>query len=103
MAQRIPESPEVTAHTEEAWVSVIQKMDEAYADLVHYQVEIEDKNAELNEAKSFFDSVQGSMSDLLMVCDHQGVVQQVNRSLELLVGQSQSALVGVHFSTPTYP
>jgi len=99
MAQRIPESPEVTAHTEEAWVSVIQKMDEAYADLVHYQVEIEDKNAELNEAKSFFDSVQGSMSDLLMVCDHQGVVQQVNRSLELLVGQSQSALVGVHFST----
>ena len=53
--------------------------------------------------KAIFDSVQGSMSGLLMVCDHQGVVQQVNRSLELLVGQSQSALVGVHFSTPTYP
>ena len=53
MSQRIPESPEVTAHTKEAWVSVIQKMDEAYVDLVHYQVEIEDKNAELNEAKSY--------------------------------------------------
>ncbi|MCU7808885.1 MAG: PAS domain-containing sensor histidine kinase, partial [Candidatus Thiodiazotropha sp. (ex Semelilucina semeliformis)] len=39
--------------TESAWIDVIQKMDKVYADLVHYQVELEQKNAELEEAQQF--------------------------------------------------
>ena len=71
-------------NSEDAWVSVIQKMDEAYADLVHYQVEIEEKNVELEENKLFFDSIESSMSDVLIVCDHNGCIQRINRALENL-------------------
>lgn len=85
--------------TEDAWVSVIQKMDEAYADLVHSQVEVEEKNAELEENKLFFDSIQSSMSDVLIVCDHNGAIQRVNSALENLTGRKGDSLVGVHFTT----
>lgn len=36
--------------SEEAWIEVIQKMDEIYADLVHAQVEAEKRHAELDQA-----------------------------------------------------
>ncbi|MDX1812030.1 MAG: ATP-binding protein [Gammaproteobacteria bacterium] len=36
--------------SEEAWIDVIHKMDEVYADLVRYQLELESKNAELLQA-----------------------------------------------------
>lgn len=79
---------------EDAWVSVIQKMDEAYADLVQSQVEVEQKNVELEEAKSFSDSIQSAMNDVLIVCDNDGVIEGVNRALTELVGESQQALIG---------
>lgn len=43
--------------TEESWIEVIRKMDSVYADLVGYQVELEDKNTELEEAHRFINSV----------------------------------------------
>lgn len=82
---------------DEAWVSVIQKMDETYADLVHYQVEIEQKNLELEQTQGFLDSVQSSMSDVLIVCDKQGVIQQVNSALEQLTGVQAESLIGRSF------
>lgn len=82
---------------EDAWVSVIHKMDEAYADLVHYQVEVEEKNAELEEAKSFSDSIQGAMSDVLIVCDTQGTIQGCNSALEDLTGRSETEVIGLSF------
>lgn len=85
-------------NSEDAWVSVIQKMDEAYADLVHYQVEIEEKNVELEENKLFFDSIESSMSDVLIVCDHNGCIQRINRALETLTGRSAESLVGINFT-----
>lgn len=83
---------------EDAWVSVIQKMDEAYADLVRYQVEVEEKNLELEENKQFFDSIQSSMSDVLIVCDHSGYIQRVNRALEFLTGSVGESLIGTRFT-----
>jgi len=50
---------------EAAWIEVIQKMDEVYADLVHYQVEVEAKNSALEEAQRFIESVQQSMTDVV--------------------------------------
>jgi len=87
--------PDIDA--EDAWVSVIHKMDEAYADLVHYQVEVEEKNVELEEAKSFSDSIQSSMSDVLIVCNTQGVIQGCNRALEQLTGRSEAEVIGLSF------
>lgn len=91
-------TPPANIDPEDAWVSVIQKMDEAYADLVHSQVEVEEKNTELEEARSFLHSIQSAMSDVLIVCDQNGVVQGVNRALEQLTGRSEEELIGARFT-----
>lgn len=91
-------TPPANVDSEDAWVSVIQKMDEAYADLVHSQVEVEEKNTELEDARSFLHSIQSAMSDVLIVCDQNGVVQGVNRALEQLTGRSEEELMGTRFT-----
>ncbi|MCV6611980.1 MAG: ATP-binding protein [Amphritea sp.] len=95
MAKPSDQPSENLSSSEDAWVSVIQKMDEAYADLVHYQVEVEEKNAELEEARSFFASIQSAMSDVLIVCDHSGAIEGVNSALEQLTGLNESELIGL--------
>ncbi|MCU7846183.1 MAG: PAS domain S-box protein [Candidatus Thiodiazotropha sp. (ex Monitilora ramsayi)] len=84
--------------TESAWIDVIQKMDKVYADLVHYQVELEQKNAELEEAQQFIRSVLESMTEVLIVCDIQGRILQVNQALEDLTGKPESELLGRPFN-----
>jgi len=79
--------------SEEAWIEVIQKMDAVYADLVHYQVELEEKNSALEEAQHFIDSVQAAMTDVLIVCDIRGRIEQVNPALERLIGKPANALL----------
>lgn len=82
-----------------AWIEVIRKMDETYADLVRYQVELEEKNSALEEAQQFISSVLSSMTDVLIVCDEQGRVQQVNKALEEILGEPEAALKGRPFKT----
>jgi two-component system sensor histidine kinase HupT/HoxJ len=82
---------------DDAWIEVIRKMDETYADLVRYQVELEQKNTALEDAQRFIASVLSSMTDVLIVCDVQGRIQQVNQALEDLVGRGEAALKGTSF------
>lgn len=82
--------------TESAWIEVIHKMDAVYADLVRYQVELERKNSALEEAQQFIRSVLAAMTDVLIVCDIQGRVQQVNRALEDLTGKPEASLLNRH-------
>ena len=77
-----------------AWIDVIQHMDSIYADLVHYQVELEDKNARLEDAQSFIHSVISSISDILIVCDINGMIQQVNHALEDIISIDAEQLIG---------
>ncbi|MES9928816.1 MAG: PAS domain-containing protein, partial [Candidatus Thiodiazotropha sp. 6PDIVS] len=86
----IETSLEFSETTENAWIDVIQKMDKVYADLVHYQVELEQKNAELEETQQFIRSVLESMTEILIVCDVQGRILQVNQALEDLTGKPES-------------
>jgi len=79
---------------EEAWIEVVQKMDSVYAELVNSQAELEKKNAELEDAQKFISSVLSSMTDVLIVCDPDGKIQQVNQALEHLAGFSEKALIG---------
>lgn len=81
-----------------AWIEVIQKMDRVYADLVHYQVELEEKNSALEEAQRFIESVMASMTDVLVVCDIRGQIQQVNIALSDLTGRAISDLIGHSFT-----
>jgi two-component system, NtrC family, sensor histidine kinase HupT/HoxJ len=87
-------SLELDAGSENAWIEVIRKMDSVYADLVHYQIELEQKNAALELAQQFIDSVLSSMTDVLIVCDTGSRVQQVNAALEKLTGIPASEFIG---------
>lgn len=77
-----------------AWIEVIQRMDSIYADLVCSQVELEEKNAELEDAQRFIQSVNSSISDVLVVCDVDGSIQQVNKALLDFTGKPAKALAG---------
>ncbi len=79
---------------EDVWIEVIQKMDAVYAELVESQVELERKNMALEDAQKFIESVLSSMTDVLIVCDRQGNIQQVNSALENLTGHREQALIG---------
>ena len=83
---------------EQVWIEVIQRMDNIYADVVHYQVELEEKNAALEDAQSFIQSVVTSMSEILIVCDINGHIQQVNQTLIDSIGRSGEQLRGKDLS-----
>ena len=91
-------SPELEAEArradDQAWIEVIQRMDSIYADLVHYQVELEEKNSELQNAKRFIESVISSMTEILIVCDLNGRIQQVNQALVDHLGTAADLLIG---------
>ncbi|NVK19688.1 MAG: PAS domain S-box protein [Methylocystaceae bacterium] len=79
---------------ESAWLEVIQKMDEVYSDLLEREVDLENKNAELEEAHDFIDSIMEAMSDILIVCDRVGRIVKVNRPLLDLTGFDEEDLFG---------
>jgi len=81
------------AGTESAWVEVIHKMESVYADLVQHQVELEAKNSELEEAQQFISSVLSAMTDVLLVCDTAGNIEQVNSALEQLTGNPRNSFL----------
>jgi two-component system, NtrC family, sensor histidine kinase HupT/HoxJ len=78
---------------EAAWIEVIRKMDEVYADLLRYETDLEEKNTALEEAQAFISSVIESVSDILIVCDRNGVVLQVNPAAVRLLGSPAEALL----------
>ncbi len=80
--------------SEETWVEVIRQMDRVYGELVQSQIALEEKNAELESAQEFIGSVVSSMTDLLIVCDTDGLIQQVNDALLRLTGLNAEMLVG---------
>jgi two-component system sensor histidine kinase HupT/HoxJ len=84
---------------EEAWIEVVQKMDAVYADLVHHQVELEHKNAALEEAQQFIGGVLAAMTDVLIVCDRNGRIERVNAALEQLTGRAEADLIGAPLQT----
>ncbi|WP_372394889.1 ATP-binding protein [Azospirillum sp. HJ39] len=82
------------ADAESAWIEVIRKMDETYANLVAQQVELERKNAELEEAQAFIASVLESMTDVLIACDRDGRIEQTNPAAERALACTGRDLTG---------
>jgi len=85
---------DLTSQGEDTWVEVIRQMDRVYGELVDSQTALEEKNAELESAQEFISSVVSSMTDLLIVCDTDGRIQQVNDALLRLTGLGPDTLVG---------
>jgi two-component system sensor histidine kinase HupT/HoxJ len=63
-------------------------------ELIDYEIVLEERNSRLEEWRQFIDGVLGSMSDVLIACDANGVIEKVNPSLERLVGRPEAALRG---------
>jgi len=80
---------------EDAWIEVIQKMDEVYNDLLQYEVALEEKNTALEESQRFVFSVLASMSDILVVCDREGRIEVVNHAMTQFAGKPEKDLIGM--------
>lgn len=90
--------PQLDAAGEAGWIEAIHKMEEVYNNVLRYQVELEEKNAALEEAQQFILSILTAMSDVLVVCDRHGIVQEVNRAMLDLLGLDKQAVLGHAFT-----
>ncbi|MBL8475952.1 MAG: PAS domain-containing protein [Methyloversatilis sp.] len=79
---------------EATWLDVIQRMDEVYSQLVSDEIALEQKNVELEQSQQFIFSVMSAMSDVLLVCNERGEIEETNAALCELVGRSDDALRG---------
>ncbi|MGE5478664.1 MAG: sensor histidine kinase [Bacteroidales bacterium] len=86
--------PDYANAQETAWIEVIRKMEEVYSDLISYEIELEEKNSALEEAQRFITSVLSSVSDILVVCDPKGAIQQVNLAFLRLTDFAEVDLLG---------
>ena len=78
---------------DDAWMNVIQKMDEVYAQLLTDEVALEQKNAQLEASQQLVYSLLSSMSDVLVATDAQGLIEQTNPALCELVGCTDETLM----------
>ena len=101
MASGAPDSLELDPNqmTEAAWVEVIQQMEQVYSNLISYQVELEQKNRELEEANQLISSVQRAMTEVLIVTDLSGKLIQHNGPLEQMTGLTPVELAGRDIAT----
>ncbi len=79
---------------EATWLDVIHKMDEVYSKLVSDEIELEEKNAQLEQSQQFIFSLLSAMSDVLIACNQDGLIEETNAALCELVGRSEEALRG---------
>lgn len=84
-----------SAEGEQIWLNVIGKMEETWGQLIGQQVELERKNAALEEAHAFMASVFESMSDVLIACDTALRIVRTNTAAEKLFAPAGQSIVGV--------
>ncbi|KAA8609918.1 hyaluronan synthase [Salipiger aestuarii] len=76
---------DVSGVDDEVWRSVLKAVDQTYSELVAHQEQLERRNDELVAAKTLIESLLQSVSDILMVIDHDGAVIEASASLVDLV------------------
>src|SRR5664279_290399 len=96
---RLPIPSELDPFSESAWIEVVRSMDEVYNELLQYEVVLEQKNSELEESQQFIFSILTSMSDLLVVCDRNSVIEEVNHSLLAFNGKTEQEMKGAKLAT----
>ncbi len=92
--ERLMPSGPMEGVDESTWMDVIQKMDEVYSQLIHDEIELEKKNTELEQSQQFIFSVLAAMSDVLLVCNERGMIEETNAALCELVGRNDAELRG---------
>ncbi|MFB2530738.1 ATP-binding protein [Paracoccus sp. p4-l81] len=82
-----------------AWGDVLSAMDRTYADLVDHQNQLEAQNAELESLRFHLHSVLQSVSDVLIVVNRTGRIEDISVSTCDRTGQSRDHLLGQDVST----
>ncbi|OIQ73048.1 C4-dicarboxylate transport sensor protein DctB [mine drainage metagenome] len=90
----VPPANELEGVGEATWLDVIHKMEEVYSELVADEIELEEKNAQLELSQQFIFSLLTAMSDVLIACNQDGLIEETNAALCELVGQTEQALRG---------
>ncbi len=90
----IPLPADLPGVDESTWMDVIHKMDEVYTKLVADEIALEEKNAELEQSQQFIFGLLTAMSDVLLACNQDGLIEETNRALCELVGREEAALRG---------
>lgn len=87
--------------SESAWIDVLRAVDRAYAELVTHQERLEQQNTELESLRRSMASVLDSVSDVLIVVDRDGRIEETSASLRTpradgapLAGLSLGAVAG---------
>ncbi|NIY70938.1 PAS domain-containing protein [Marivivens donghaensis] len=87
--------------SDEARVDVLKAMDQTYNELVEYQSQLEQRNAELDEMRGFMSSVMASVSDVLIVVSRDGMIEQAAGSFAAQLGRDPATVTGQPLSAIT--
>jgi len=79
---------------DQAWADVLRAMDRTYAELVDYQEQLEQRNAELTHLRHFLSSIMVSISDYLVVADKHGTITDASGSFCDALGIEVADLAG---------
>ncbi|MGA0540969.1 sensor histidine kinase [Neotabrizicola sp. VNH66] len=84
--------PGAAEFSDGAWNDVLSAVDRTYSELVAHQERLERQNRELEALRQFLASVFASVSDVLVVLDREGRVEEVNASVTAMIGSTAVAL-----------
>ena len=89
-----PFRPGAAEFSDAVWLDVLSAVDRTYADLIDYQERLERQNAELEDMRRFLGSILSSVSDVLIVVDRGGAVEEISASLPARTGNAAGADLG---------
>src|SRR5262245_1647835 len=82
---------------EAAWPDMFANLQTAYAELTRAQFELEQRAAEVEEARDLFQQVVQSMGEALFLLDHAGRVVRTNAAAGALLDSEETDLPGKPF------
>lgn len=85
---------DTTQFGEETWADVLSAVDRTYAELVDYQEQLETRNAELMQLRSFLSSIMASIRDFLVVTGKDCRITDASASFCHAVGIEIDKLIG---------
>jgi len=83
---------------ETVWVEVMSQVEKTYSLLNKNQEELEEKNKSLKTTQDFLSNIMSSMTDVLLVCDQNGLIIQCNKAFQAQLNYTEQEILGIHFS-----
>ena len=81
-----------------AWTEVMAQVEKTYVLLTEQQVELESQNKSLTSTQEFLSNIMESMTDVLLVCDRDGVIVQCNKAFEAQLCTKENQVIGTHYT-----